>query len=251
MRRWLRYQLRKLLRPRVITNGGVTIDLGPAAGTRYARSFYRDAHEWDEREIVNRHLDPDDVVLELGAGIGLVTILCCQRIGSERVHAFEANPQLAETLRRNFALNGVSPQLHLKLAALRGGRRPFQIAERFISSTACFDPAAPTEGSRTVVEAVALAEILTTLRPTFLIVDVEGGELDLAAPSVPLDGVQKLCVEMHPAVIGDAGVSRVVASLLARGFQLRLAECRGNVLYFERGPSTVERADSGPEVRAA
>jgi FkbM family methyltransferase len=251
MHRWLRYQLRKLLRPRVITNGDMRIDLGPAAGTRYARSFYRDDHERDEREIVARHLQPDDVVVELGAGVGLVTILCCRQIGSERVHAFEANPQLAETLRRNFALNGVSPQLHLKLVALAGGRREFQIAERFIASTACFDPASPPAGTRAVVEAVPLAEVLTSLRPTFLIVDIEGGELDLADPSVPLESVRKLCVEMHPHQIGDVGVTRVVAALLARGFEMRLTDCRGNVLYFERSPTSARPEDPGVMFRAA
>lgn len=231
---WLRYQLRKLLRPRVITNGGVRIDLGPAAGTRYARAFYRDAHERDEREIVSRHLRPDDVVLELGAGLGLVTILCCQRTGSDRVHTFEANPDLAAALRRNFAINGVAPQLHLRMVTRDGGPREFFVAERFIQSSGHAAVGASTAGAATKVDSVPLADVLATVRPTFLIADVEGGELELFESPLALEGVRSVCLEVHPHIIDDGGVSRVIAALLSRGFELRVRDCRGDVLYFAR-----------------
>jgi predicted nicotinamide N-methyase len=107
---WLRYQIRKLLRPRVIRSGGLRIDLGPAAGTRYARALYRDDHERAEREIVRRRLETTDTVLELGAGLGLVTILCCRCVGSDRVHAYEANPELAPALWRAAASDPVDGQ---------------------------------------------------------------------------------------------------------------------------------------------
>ena len=243
---WLRYQLRKLLRPRVITNGGVRIDLGPVAGTRYARSFYRDSHERDEREIIDQCLTSTDTVLELGAGLGLVTILCCQRIGSRRVHSFEANRKLESALRRNFELNGVSPQLHLQMVSLNAGPQDFFVSDRFILSSTT--PQAAGSGSQRVqIDAVPLADVLAEVRPTFLIVDIEGGELDLADPSVELDGVRKLCIEMHPHIIGDAGVTRIIAALHAQGFALHLAASRGNVLYFEReakvSPRTRPRAE--------
>lgn len=227
---WLRYQIRKLLRPRVITNDGVRIDLGPVAGTRYARALYRDDHERDERDIVRRQLADCDTVLELGAGLGLVTIECCRRIGSERVHAFEANPELEPVLRRNFALNGVAPQLQLRLVSLQPGRQEFYIADRFVQSSR----AALNSARRIELDSLPLPQVLAETRPTFLILDIEGGELDLADPSVDLTGVRKLCVEMHPHLIGDDGVSRVTAALLHRGFNLRLSACRGCVLYFER-----------------
>jgi FkbM family methyltransferase len=232
MTAWLRYQLRKLLRPRVITNGGVRLDLGPVAGTRYARALYRDSHERDEREIVARQLQPDDVVLELGAGMGLVTVACCQRVGSERVHAYEANPALEEVLRRNFSLNHVAPRLTMRMVTLQPGPQPLCVADRFVQSRR----AASSDGGERVrmVEASSLAEVLADVRPTFVIADIEGGEIDFADPQVDLSGVRRMCLEMHPALIGDDGVSRVVASLLERGFSLKLAESRGSVLYFER-----------------
>ena len=234
MKHWIRYQYRKLTRPRQITNQGITLDLGPAAGTRYARSLYRDDHERDERTIVGRHLRPDDVVLELGAGLGLVTILCCQRVGSERVFTFEANPQLEPVLRRNFALNGVSPQLDLRMVSLTSGAQEFHVAERFIQSSRLPPAEESAASTSTQVDAVALGDVLARIQPTFLVMDIEGGELDLADPRVDLAGVRDICLELHPHLIGDDGVSRVVAALLSRGFSLRWQESRGNVVLFSR-----------------
>lgn len=242
MKNWIRYQFRKLTRPQLITNQGITLDLGPAAGTRYARSLYRDDHERDERTIVERHLRPDDIVLELGAGLGLVTILCCQRVGSERVFTFEANRQLEPVLRRNFALNGVSPQLDLRMVSLTSGTQAFHIAERFIQSSRLPPSGASAASSSTQVDAVALGDVLARIRPTFLVMDIEGGELDLADPQVDLTGVRDICLELHPHLIGDDGVSRVVAALLARGYALCWPESRGNVVLFSRTPARAAAA---------
>ncbi|MCA9055070.1 MAG: FkbM family methyltransferase [Planctomycetaceae bacterium] len=233
---WLRYQYRKLTRPRVITNGGVRIDLGPVAGTRYARSFYRDTHERDERDIVGKHLTSTDTVLELGAGMGIVTILCCQRIGSSRVHTFEANQRLEAALRRNFELNGVSPRLDLRMVSLAAGPQEFFVSDRFVLSSR-HSTASGAGSHRTTIESVPIADVLADVRPTFLIADIEGGEVDLADAGIDLQGVRKICLEMHPHIIGDDGVSRVVAALVQQGFSLCLNESRGNVMYFERPAS--------------
>lgn len=241
---WIRYQLRKLLRPRLISMDGVRLDLGDMARTRYARSFYRGGHERDERTIVRRHLTPEDVVLELGAGIGLVTIQCCQVIGSQRVFTYEANPQLEPFLRRNFALNDVAPRLDMRMVCLDAGPQDFYVADRFVLSSRHADSATTAKGSsaRTQVESIPLAEVLSEVRPTFLIVDIEGGEADLASDRVSLAGVNKICLEMHPHLLGDDGVSRVTAALIAKGFDLCVSESRGPVLFFTR--SRRSRQDS-------
>lgn len=58
-------------------------------------------------------LDADDVVMDVGTGIGLVATLCAQRIGSERVYTYEANPALERPIRETFELNRVSPHLEM------------------------------------------------------------------------------------------------------------------------------------------
>ena len=230
------YWMRSLLRPRVIRNGNVWLDLGELALTRQAKGLYADRHEQAEREIVAAHLRPEDTVLELGAGMGLVTIACCQIVGSDRVQTLEANPRMEAVLRRNFELNGVQPQLRMAMVAAEEGVETFHVSDRFLVSSRY---AEATRVSRAAVTATAvptipLSRLLAEVQPTFLIADIEGGELELLNPAVDLASVQRICVEVHPQIIGDEQAGRLIEHLLGQGFYLSLQSSRGIVLYFER-----------------
>ncbi len=230
---WLRYQYRKLFRPRTVSNNGLTIYLGDQARTRYARSIYRDTHEAEERAIVARNLEPDDTVLECGAGLGVVTTLCCQQIGSERVHAFEANRKLEPALRKTFELNDVSPQLEMKMVSLAGGEEEFFAADRFVFSSR-YDNSDSYTGERQTLESVPIQSLIDELQPSFLIMDIEGAEVDLADEQLNLHSLKKLCIEMHPHIVGDEAISQLIGSLLRQGFHLRMSESHADVLYFSR-----------------
>lgn len=64
----------------------------------------------DERELetVGDILVSGDVVLDVGANIGLYTVACACAVGrTGAVHAFEPNPAVADQLARNIALNSL------------------------------------------------------------------------------------------------------------------------------------------------
>ena len=233
IKNWWRYQLRKLFRPRTVNNGGLKIYLGDQASSSYARSIYRDTHEAEERAIVSRNLEPEDTVLECGAGMGVVTALCCQRIGSERVHAFEANAKLEPVLRHTFALNKVSPHLEMKMVSLDGGQHDFFAAERFVVSSR-YNNSAQYEGEQQQLDSVPIQQLIDELQPTFLIMDIEGAEVDLADEGLNLHSLRKLCIEMHPHIVGDEAITGLVSSLIRQGFTLRLKESQDDVLFFSR-----------------
>ncbi len=231
--KWLRYQARKIFRPSTVNNGGLKIFLGEHATTSYARSIYRDSHEAEEREIVSRHLDDNDTVLECGAGLGIVTILCCRKIGSNRVHTFEANPAMEPLLRQNFALNDVTPNLQIKLVGLEAGEAEFFVDKKFVVSSRFGNPNDVGRKSQTI-PAVSLQSLIDTIQPSFLIMDIEGAEVDLANSNLNLGSLKKLCIEMHPQIVGNDAISRVIVRLIEQGFDLHLRECRQDVLYFSR-----------------
>jgi FkbM family methyltransferase len=231
--KWFRYQVRKLTRPRVVNNNGLRLYLGEHATTSYARSIYRDSHEAEEREVVARNLDETDTVLECGAGLGMVTILCCWKVGSERVHSFEANPSLEPLLRKNFELNNVAPNLQIKLVGLETGEGEFFVDQKFVVSSRFEQHGTTTRTSQTI-PAVSLQSLIDSIQPSFLIMDIEGAEVDLADERLDLSSLKKLCIEMHPHIVGHAAVSRVIGRLIAQGFNLNLRECQQDVLYFSR-----------------
>ena len=237
IRRWIQWS-RKHFRPQQIQNGRVRIDLREGAFSKpELNQLYSDQYEIKERRIVEQRLRPDDIVLELGSGVGIVTITCCQIAGSERVHTVEANPRLEPILRRNFELNGVAPRLLMAMISSSDESGDFHASDFFLSSSCNEFAARATRGQvecRTV-PAVALQRVLDEIRPTFLVVDIEGSEMEFLNPEVDLSSVERICLEVHPAKIGDEQTSRLIENLIQRGFWLSLTQSEGVVLYFERG----------------
>lgn len=232
---WLKYQIRKLFRPTTVDCDGVRLFIGDLARTSYARSLYRGSHEEEERAVIRKHLQPQDRVLEFGSGIGLITTLCCQIVGSENVVTFEANPALNPLLQKTFALNGVSPDLRMQMVSMTSGTDDFYVSDRFVVSSRLGHD---TDSIPVAVNTASLSDVLAEVRPTFLVMDIEGSETDLADESIDLSGIQKMCIEVHPQIAGDEATSELISSLLKRGFQLELSSSKGDVLFFRRPSST-------------
>src|SRR2546430_14951539 len=109
---WLVRQLRVRRRP-VVTLAGVQTRVESHMSPQVEATVSRDRYEQDELRLIEQVLSPDDVVLEVGAGIGLVSAYCAKRLGSSRVFAYEANPDLEACIRETYALNQVQPALEM------------------------------------------------------------------------------------------------------------------------------------------
>jgi FkbM family methyltransferase len=161
--------------------------------------------------------------MEVGAGLGVVTTLATKT--AEHVIAFEANPAMRTTLERTFALNRVEPDLRMQAVAVAPGRVRIAIDEAFWTSKLA--------EAGVAVEAVAFMATLEEIRPTFVILDCEGGEAELLANPLP-SYVQKLLVELHPDVIGTTACDEIVTGLAAQGFVSRDDLSSGDVFVAER-----------------
>ena len=83
------------------------------------------------------------------------------------------------------------------------------------------------------VPAFGWADVVGETRPRALLMDIEGGELDLLT-SVDLKSVERIVVELHPAAYGMAGLARIYAALDHQGFFLDSAPSEGSVLAVAR-----------------
>jgi predicted nicotinamide N-methyase len=63
-------------------------------------------------------------VLELGAGTGLVSLVCAKTLGAEMVAATDGSAEVVEALRDNIFVNGLQEQDGISAAVLRWGRWP-------------------------------------------------------------------------------------------------------------------------------
>ncbi len=233
---------RKLTRPTMIVENGVKLFLGPVAQTRCANGIYSGKHELPEREVVGKTLEPHDVVLEIGAGVGMVTMQCCRQIGSDRVHTCEANPSLLPVLQRSCELNDFHPELISGMVGIEAGSEEFFVATQFVSSSRFARGKEVENREKTTVPVFSLPSLLARIRPTYLIMDAEGAEADLLDARVNLACINKICVEVHPKIIGDAAINQIVRTLAEQGLHLSWSQSRSVVLFFERTIDQVSRA---------
>ena len=209
---------RRLSSPRVASLHGVVATTDPSLVPRNIwRALYEGVYEAEEARACRNNLQPGDRVLELGGGIGLISVISAQICGSENVVTYEANPSLEAIIRRNYQLNGVAPQLRLKAISTQRGSTTFFANSNVLSSSLIQRKGA----SGIDVELDSIGDVCEELRPTCIVCDIEGAEIDVL-PAADLSDVRLLVVEVHPHVVGEEKVAALIRHIEAQGFRTEL-----------------------------
>jgi hypothetical protein len=83
------------------------------------------------------------------------------------------------------------------------------------------------------VKAKSFNEEIRRINPTFLIIDIEGGEYELSQYA-DFYNVKKILVEVHPHVIGSEKVELFKNKLTQSGFQIDNKLSTGDIWFLER-----------------
>ncbi|HEX2249244.1 MAG TPA: FkbM family methyltransferase [Gemmatimonadales bacterium] len=212
---WLVYQYR-VARRTVITIEGVRLRVGRHMSRRVVRALSKGGYERAELRLLNALLSPSDIVLEIGAGLGLVSAYCAKRIGSDRVYACEADPDLEPCIRETHQLNGVEPTLEMCAVGPHAGRVTLLRNKHLVSTSVVRRRVGvqPVE-----VPGKALNYLVGKIRPTLLIVGAEGARQELF-DGADLPSVTRVVLELHDLVIGPAGTDRIREQLSGIGFEV-------------------------------
>jgi len=230
--RRLRKLVRPIYKPDFADNFGILLPLKhPLITPGIAKEIYFGDYERKEATIVSQRLEADDVVMEIGAGIGFLSAYCAKNIGSERVFAYDANPALADIVATTYEANDIQPTFRTAMLGKGVGKARFFVEAEFWASSANQDISGRSKEIE--VDRIDLNEEIARIRPTFMIVDIEGGEADLFALA-DLSGVKKICVETHAHVLGNDGVTNMLAGLFQQGFCLDLGMIQKYVFYLYR-----------------
>ncbi|MDJ0933092.1 FkbM family methyltransferase [Breoghania sp.] len=222
-----RLKLIRRLRPRTFTVHGVCLPTDPAYVPNYVSNLvYEGRYERSEAAICKAELSHRDQVLELGGGIGFMGMLCAQICGSDNVTTYETNPDLERVIRKTHELNGVSPTLCMHAISREGSELTFFRDDNIISS-GLIDR---SFGGETTVSARAIADVLAEIRPTALVCDIEGAEIDVLA-DVDLSGIDKIIIELHPKIVGNEANDALVTSFEERGFEMAGGETKKVALF--------------------
>jgi len=200
----------------VVTVEGIRMRIDPRMSPYQVQKLLCGRHTRHERQLILSRLEPEDIVMELGGGIGMLSTACALKIGGDRVHCYEANPTLESLIRDNYALNGVSPHLKMCMLGDRHSSSTFYASEHFARSSAY---KLNSQGTTTAYEVPVepLNDEIARIQPTVLIMDVQGSEGELLS-FADLSKVRKLLVEMHSNILGISRVNALRRQLRNQGF---------------------------------
>lgn len=229
-----RYYFRKLRRPSSVTLKGVQLSFPQNISAGLRNALYSENYEVSELNALKAHLGPETRVLELGSSIGFLTISMCKMIGSDRVTAIEANPEVAVFARRNFGLNGVSPKLLIGIADAEGRseKTSFYIYDDFWSSST-IERANAGGGRRIECDVLPVNSIIAENDINVLVCDIEGGETALL-PKLKLDNLRTIIAEFHPEVSSPRDIQKTILHILQQDFSIDIRASTSDTLVFSR-----------------
>jgi FkbM family methyltransferase len=202
------------------------------------RRIYYGCHEPLEMRAVKRLLRPGDVALDVGANVGLFTLLAADAVGSTgEVHAFEPVPATFAELNENVRINGFE-QVRLTRAAVGAapGETTLGLGEHPEGGSGGYmtgGTGAPVEAPVVTLDGY-VAQHLPDAPIRLLKVDVEGAE-----PDVLLGFRERLSVrppdivvaEVSPETLGLHGhnAASLLEQLTGSGYRLHRLGPRGRL----------------------
>lgn len=194
---------------------GISLPLFSDIGFNTLRWIINGEYEIGEINIIKNSIEKDDVILEIGTGLGFVASYCTKVTSSSQVFTFEANPLNYILAKSVFKKNNVSPLIKNAFLTEEEGDIdfPINIKSRLASSIK-----SDTKDFYTV-QKLKLNEIINEIKPTYLIMDIEGAEFDVFS-IISFQTIKKIQFELHPSVLDKPKCDFIFDLLLKNGYNL-------------------------------
>ncbi len=159
----------------------------------------------------------------------MIATTCAVICGEDNVLCYEPNPKTINIIRENFKINNLNVELRQRALSTAKGSATFYFNDNIVSSSLIDQDF----GGATDVECDDIAEVVDAVKPTVIVMDVEGAEIDLL-PAANLTHVSKIFVEMHPNIVGKEAIDCLNRQLEDLGFVYRKELCRSKVAFYEK-----------------
>ena len=193
---------------------GVFLPVSFNTGFDTNRWILNGQYECGEIAIIKEKIEKKDVVFEIGTGMGFISSYCAKVAGDKNVYTYEANTNSVRIIKAVFKKNKVSPQFTNAYLAQEKGTRSFPVNRKNLLGSSAF-----IENAETVsIPQLDLNEEIKRLSPSFLIMDIEGGEFDIFS-IIAFQTIHKIQFELHPAILGEIKCNKIFSILQSNGFK--------------------------------
>ncbi len=226
---WLSARWRRWFGGNRVDFDGIHLALDPKMPLGLKRALWRADYEDAERAIIKRSIKPNDRVLEGGGGLGLVSMQIATIVGNENLLVYEASPNSHALISKNAAANGFSFEIRNKALSDSDGSLQFFVHDNVLSSSAI----ARSGTNEINIPCDDIESVINSFRPNVLVLDIEGAEV-ATLKRAPLESIDRIIVEIHPHLVGDAALSGLYQHLYQQGFVLNHDNSWQKVLSFSR-----------------
>jgi FkbM family methyltransferase len=205
----------------------------PRISTGYKSTLAFGLHEMEERALIKRWLPNDLPVLEFGGGLGVVSCLVNRKLANPSRHVVvEADPGMIPVLERNRNINGLSFTVINKAIAYDCDHTDLNIDAEFIGTSIGGASVGKTIKVGTTSVSSLMAEM--NFATAGIVCDIEGAEAIIIDRDMPTlgDRIRFIMAEMHPKILGEGVVEKLLSDLGALGFTLK--EKMGDSVFFAR-----------------
>ncbi|MES2657310.1 MAG: FkbM family methyltransferase [Verrucomicrobiota bacterium] len=230
----------------VLVHRGIKIPIFPdLISPKILESLRLGRYEHMEASRLEKIIEQDEVILEVGGGIGFMSSVAALNGKTRSVEVFEANPGLKPLIEAVHAINQVEKatvNTGVLLHDPASATIPFYVHPDFWASSL-----SPGAGDRRKVEVPTfdINKTLERIRPTLIVCDIEGGELDLFEHA-DLTGVRKVLVELHQNVLGRANIKRIFDTFSFWNFHYDQHHSGGGVVLFSHIDRPARSASKSP-----
>ena len=156
--------------------------------------------------------EPQDVILDMGASIGIFAIRYGKEYPTVPIHCFEPNPRVYKRLVRNLEANGLTNAVAINAAAAEcAGIRPFFVGRSTVTGSLIDGRGLPPAFYTEVTDLDTFCKVHSITSIGLLKIDVEGAEVAvLEGAQCALKSTKYVMIECHSPAL-ESLVSAMMA----------------------------------------
>ena len=238
----------------VATYHGIEVLNAPHLGATMINNMNEGSYERREVQSALHFIKKGDRVVEMGAGAGVVGAIAAKNCAPAKIVSFEANHKLIPHVKELYKHNKIQSKIEVRNKIVLSDPTPPKSVEFFIRGNFLGSGMTITKGQdraeKVSVPVASWDEIKKKVKPTVLLMDIEGAELEFFRHA-DLSGIRVIIAELHRHIYHRPGMREIRDGIAAKGFVEDRDASGGGVFVFTAVPEqTKETGGTDPDQSA-